>query len=332
MSSEKIIAALKTNKPVPVYLLHGEEDFYIDEAVNYAEHHILTEEEKSFNQTVFYGRDTDWATIVTACRRYPMFAERQVVLVKEAQYLKDIEKLDAYLEKPLASTIFIIAHKEKALDKRTKFYKLVDKIGMVLLSEKVRDYKLNEWLKGYLANNNLTATNKAIALLEENIGPDLSRLVNEIEKLQLNLKGKNNITEDDVERYIGFSKEFNAFELQAAVATKNLKKALQIIQYFDANPKAGPIQMVIPALYASFSKIYAIFTMPDKSEQALKPLFYFNGNAVKSALETMRIYNVDGIERILLLLHEYNLKSIGIGANNVSGGELLKEMVVKMML
>jgi DNA polymerase III subunit delta len=332
MSAEKTIATLKANKLTPVYLLHGEEDYYIDEVLQYAEQHLLNEAEKEFNQTIFYGRDTDWATVVNACRRYPMFAEKQVVIIKEAQYLKDIEKLEAYLEKPLESTIFIIAHKEKPLDKRTKFYKLIDKIGSVLLSEKVKDYKLNEWLKGYLASKNLTATTKAIALLEENIGADLSRIVNEIEKLQLNLKGRNNITEDDVETFIGFSKEFNAFELQAAVATKNLKKALQIIQYFDANPKAGPIQMVIPALYASFSKIYSIFTMPDKSEQALKPIFYFNGTAVKSALETMRRYNADGIERILLLLHEYNLKSIGIGANNVSGPELMKEMVVKMII
>ena len=188
-----------------------------------------------------------------------------------------------------------------------------------------------EWIGGYVRSQGYTINAKAISLLDEHIGNDLNRIVNEIEKLALNLKGKKDITEDDIERYIGISKEYNVFELQAAIAKKDLAKAIKIIQYFEGNPKAGPIQMVLPALYASFSKVYTVFGMQDRSEAALKPHFYFNGNAVKSALETINNYGYDGIERILLLLHHYNLKGVGVGDTGTSDASLMKEMVVKMV-
>lgn len=332
MSAEKILAELKSKKYKPIYLLHGDEDYYIDQVIQYAEHQILSEEEASFNLTIFYGKDAEWAQIMNACRRYPMFSERQVVLLKEAQHMKDLEKLEPYIESPLESTIFIIGHKEKTLDKRTKFYKTIDKKGSVLLSERIKDYHLNAWIKEYIVSIGLTASPKAISLLEENIGADLSRIVNEIEKLKLNIGNKTAISEDDIEKYIGISKEYNAFELQAAIAKKDVAKALRIINYFEGNPKAGPIQMVLPALYSSFSKIYSIYSLPDKSEQALKPHFYFNSIAVKGALDTIRSYQQQGIERILLLLHQYNLKSVGIGSQGNSDADLMKEMVMKMII
>jgi len=170
-----------------------------------------------------------------------------------------------------------------------------------------------------------------ISLLEEHIGNDLNRIINEIEKLALNLKGRKDITEDDIENYIGISKEYNVFELQAAIAKKDLARAIKIIQYYEGNPKAGPIQMVLPALYASFSKIYTVFGMKDHSEAALKPHFYFNSTAVKNAMETIKNYGYDGIERILLLLHHYNLKGVGVGDTGTSDASLMKEMVVKMI-
>lgn len=331
MSAEKIIGEWQKKIYKNIYWLEGEEDYYIDMIVDYAEHKILDEAEAGFNLTVFYGKDADWAAVVNACKRYPMFAERQVVLLKEAQQMKDIDKLESYAENPLSSTIFVVAHKTKTLDKRGKLYKVLKKSAEIFTSEKVKDYKLQEWIGEYVRSQGYTINTKAISLLDEHIGNDLNRIVNEIEKLALNLKGKKDITEDDIEKYIGISKEYNVFELQSAIAKKDLARAIKIIQYFEGNPKAGPIQMVLPALYASFSKVYTVFGMQDRSEAALKPHFYFNGNAVKNALETINNYGYDGIERILLLLHHYNLKGVGVGDTGTSDASLMKEMVVKMV-
>ena len=331
MSAEKIISDWKKKSFKSLYWLEGEEDYYIDMVMDYAEHHILDEAAVGFNLTVFYGKDAEWATVVNACRRYPMFAERQVVLLKEAQQMKDIEKLESYFENPLQSTVFVAGYKGKTLDKRKTLYKVLKKSAEIFNSEKVKDYKLQEWIAQFLQAKGYTINAKAVSLLDEHIGNDLGRIVNEIEKLDLNLKGKKDISEDDIEKYIGISKEYNVFELQEAIAKKDLAKAITIIRYFEGNPKAGAIQMVLPALYASFSKIYTIFGMTDKSEAALRPHFYNNGMAVKNALETIKRYGYDGIERILLLLHHYNLKGVGVGDTGTSHASLMKEMVVKMM-
>ncbi|HNA01489.1 MAG TPA: DNA polymerase III subunit delta [Ferruginibacter sp.] len=331
MSAEKIISEWKKKKFKPIYWLEGEEDYYIDRVVDHAEHHILDESQAGFNLTVFYGRDADWASVVNACRRYPMFAEFQVVLLKEAQQMKDIDKLEGYIENPLPSTLFVVAYKGKSYDKRTKLYKLLKSNAEIFSSEKIRDYKLAEWIGELLQAKGFKMNSKAISLVEEHIGNDLSRIANEIDKLALNLKDRKEITEDDIEQYIGISKEYNVFELQAAIAKKDLARAITIIQYFEGNPKAGPIQMVLPALYASFSKVYTVFGMNDRSEAALKPHFYFNAVAVKNALETINNYGYEGIERILLLLHQYNLKGVGIDNAGTSDASLMKEMVVKMI-
>ena len=263
--------------------------------------------------------------------RYPMFAEKQLVLLKEAQQMKDLEKLENYIKNPLASTIFIISHKEKTINKTTKLGKFIKKECELFTSEKIRDYKLVEWVTDYLKSQNFTMSSKAIQLLTEHLGSDLSRIVNELEKLTLNLGDRKNINEDDIEKFVGISKEYNAFELQAAMSKKDLVKAIQIIQYFESNPKAAPIQLVLPALYGFFSKLYIIFGMADKSEAALRPLFYNNPYAVKEAMATAKMYGYEGVERSLLLLHEYNLKSIGVNSTGTSDASLLKEMVVKMM-
>jgi DNA polymerase III subunit delta len=253
------------------------------------------------------------------------------VLLKEAQQMRDIEKLENYIEKPLASTIFVVSYKEKTLDKRKKMYKTIAKTGEVFTSEKIRDYKLVEWVGDYIKSQELDMTAKAIALLAEHLGNDLSRIVNEIEKVTLNIGSRKSITEDDIEKYVGVSKEYNVFELQDALTKKNLVKAITIIQYFDGNPKAAPIQMVLPALYGYFSKLYAIFGMADKSESSVKQLFYNNPFATKEALAAAKLYGYEGVEKALLLLHDYNLKSIGINSTGASDASLLKELVVKLM-
>ncbi len=332
MSAEKILSSWKKNSFKPVYWLEGEEEYYIDMVMNYAEHHILPESEAAFNLTVFYGKDAEWSAIINACRRYPMFAERQVVLLKEAQHMKEIDKLESYIESPLASTIFVIGYKGKGLDKRTRLYKTVTKNAELFNAAKIKEEKINEWIAEFVKSKGYSIKPKAVSLLEEHIGNDLNRIVNEIEKLSVNLKGKKEIDEDDIEKYIGISKEYNVFELQAAIAKKDLAKAIQIISYFESNPKASPIQMALPALYSHFSKVYAVYGMNDKSDNALKPFFYYNPNSLKQAHEMMKNYGYAGIEKLILLLHQYNLKGVGVSDSGTSSASLLKEMVVKMII
>ncbi|MBC7867429.1 MAG: DNA polymerase III subunit delta [Gloeobacteraceae cyanobacterium ES-bin-316] len=332
MSAEKILTNWKQKNFKPVYWLQGEEEYYIDMLVNFAEHELLSEAEAAFNLTVFYGKDADWAAVMNACKRYPMFAEKQVVLLKEAQHMKDIEKLESYVASPLASTIFIVAYKSKTLDKRTKLSKTVLANAELFNSEKIKEYKIREWIGELVKSKGYSIQPKCVALLEEHIGNDLSRIANEIDKLSLNLAGKKIIEEDDIEKYIGISKEYNVFELQDALARKDLLKALKIIQYFESNPKAVPIQMALPALYAFVSKTYAAFGLSDASDNNLKPIFYHNINAVQQGKLMMKNYGYPGIERLLILLHHYNLKSVGVGDMGTSGPMLMKEMVAKMML
>jgi len=331
MSAEKIIGDWRKKIFKPLYWLEGEEDYYIDLVMGYAEHKILNESEAGFNLSVFYGKDANWSDVVNACMRYPMFAEKQVVLLKEAQQMKDIDKLEPYIENPLPSTIFVVSYKEKTLDKRTKLYKTIKKEGEVFTSEKIRDYKMADWVKDYVAQQEFEMTPKSIALLVEFVGNDLSRVTNELEKITVNLGSRKTITEDDIEKYVGISKEYNAFELQNALGVKDMAKAIKIIQYYESNPKAAPIQLVLPSLYNFFSKLYSIYGMADKSENGVKSLFYNNPFAAKEGLAAAKLYGYEGVEKALLLLHEYNLKSIGIHSMNVSDGSLLKEMVVKMM-
>jgi DNA polymerase-3 subunit delta len=330
MSAEKIIGEWKKKSFRPLYWLEGDEPYFIDQVVNYAEHHILTESEASFNLTVFYGRDADWASVVNACRRYPMFADRQVVLIKEAQHMRDIEKLEGYIEKPLPSTVLVVAYKDKKVDGRSKFSKVLKEKGELFTSKKLYDSQLPEWVQQMVQQHELAINAKALSLLVDHIGNDLNRLQNEVEKLAVNLKGKKNITEEAIEEYIGISKEFNVFELQDAIASKNLAKAIRIILYFKSNPKAGPIQLILPTLYSYFSKIYSIFGMPSQAESSFLAVFR-NPFAAKAARQAMDSYGYHGIERIILLLHHYNLRSIGINDGGTEDWDLMKELVVKIM-
>jgi len=331
MTASSIISSWKNKDFKPLYWLEGDEDYFIDEVMEYAEKRILSESEAEFNQTIFYGKDANWADIVNACRRYPMFAERQVVLLKEAQQMKDIEKLEGYVENPLPSTILIVSYKGKTLDGRQKFSKLVKKKGEVFQSKKMYENQLPAWINGYIDANGLTINPKALSLLVDHIGNDLSRIVNEIEKLSLNLGKANNITEDDIEKYIGISKEYNIFELQNALSRKDQPKAIRIIQYFEANPKAVPVQLILPSLYSYFSKILTVYQMSDKSERAIKPVFNYNPAVVEQVMATIRNYSFLEMEQVILLLHDSNLKSIGIGTSGISSGALMKELSFKIM-
>jgi DNA polymerase-3 subunit delta len=332
MSVEKIITDWKKRNFKPVYWLEGEEEFYINQVMDYAEHHILSASEAGFNLTVFYGKDANWADIVNACMRYPMFAERQVVLLKEAQQMKDIDKLESYIDNPLASTVFVVSYKEKKVDGRSKLAKLLKEKGELLSTKKMYENQLPEWISSLVTSKGYSISQKAVMLLIEHIGNDLSRINNEIEKLTVNLGTRKGITEDDIEQYIGVSKEYNVFELQDALAKKDLAKAIRIIQYFEGNPKAGPIQLVLPTIYNYFAKVFSIFGMNDKSENAVKPLFYNNIFAARQALDTLKNYGYEGVERVILLLHHYNLRSLGVNDVGTEDASLMKELAVKMMI
>jgi DNA polymerase III subunit delta len=333
MSVEKILNEWKKTKFKPVYWLEGEEEYYIDVLVNYAERRILTEAEASFNLTVFYGKDADWTAVINAARRYPMFAERQVVILKEAQQMRDIDKLEAYIDKPLSSTVLVVAYKEKKVDGRSRLAKLLkdkDK-AEVFTTKKLYDNQLPDWTSELIRGKGYEITQKALLLLVDHIGNDLNRINNEVDKLLVNLGGSKLITEDEIERYVGVSKEYNVFELQDAFAKKDKVKAIRIIQYFEGNPKAGPIQLILPSIYNFFSKVYMIFGQPARDEKGVAAAIGVNPYFVKDYLAAVRNYNYEGIENGILLLHTYNLRSVGVGSAGVEDASLLKELVVKIM-
>jgi DNA polymerase-3 subunit delta len=331
MSAEKIIADWKKGNFKPIYWLEGDEPFFIDQVVHYAEHKILPEAEASFNLSIFYGKDADWSSVVNACMRYPMFAEKQVVILKEAQQMRDIEKLESYIDNPLSSTIFVVSFKEKKVDGRSKLAKTLKSKGEMLSTKKMYDSQLPEWVNQMVASHQLTIATKALHLLVDHIGNDLSRLQNEVEKLAVNLAGRKNITEDDIEKYIGVSKDFNVFELQDALGKRDLAKTIRIIHYFEANPKAAPIQMILPALYNYFSKVFMLYSLPNITEQSAAAALGVNPFFVKEYIATARRYDYEGIEKVLLLLHQYNLRSIGVHDAGTSDAGLLKELAVKMI-
>ncbi len=332
MSVEKVISEWKKQAFKPVYWLEGDEEYFIDKAVHYAEHSILNESEASFNLSVFYGRDAGWADIINACRRYPMFAERQVVLIKEAQYMRDIEKLEGYVDNPQPSTVLVIAYKDKKVDGRTRFAKTLKEKGVLVTTKKMYDNQLPDWTQEMVASRGLTISPRAIALLVDHIGNDLSRIEKEIDKISVNLGRRKTITEEDIEEFVGISKEFNVFELQAALGAKDIPKAMRIIQYFEANPKAAPIQLVLPSLYGFFSKVFMIFGAGVQDEKAIASAIGVHPFFLKDYMKAAKAYDYAGVERVLLLLHQYNLKSVGVGSSGAADGSLMKEMVMKMIV
>lgn len=331
ISVDTILSDWKKNQFKPVYWLEGEEGFYIDLLIHYAEHEILTEQEASFNLTVFYGKDAAWNEIMNACRKYPMFADKQIVILKEAQQMRDIEKLEPYIEQPLSSTIFVVGHKEKKLDGRSKLGKLLGKQAVHLVTKKIPEYQLAEWTSQLIHKKGYVISPTALAILTDHIGNDLSRISNEVDKLIVNLGSRKDIKEEDIENFIGVSREFNVFELQAALAKKEIHKAIRIIEYFEHNPKAAPIQMILPALYAFFSKTYMMFSYSMHDERVLASALGVQPFQLRESLIAAKNYSLEGIESILLLLHHYNLRSIGINNGGATEAALLKELVVKMV-
>lgn len=331
---DKILSAWKNKDFKPVYWFQGEEDYYIDRLLQFAERNILSEAEAEFNLSVFYGKDAQWQDIINSCRRYPIFSERQVVLLKEAQEMdvRKLEQLTPCFLHPLNSTVFIVGYKDKGLDKRTKFAKVIAENAAMFTFPKIKDNKVQEWIMTRAKEKKIEITPKAVCLLEEHIGNDLSRLDNELGKLIINLKQGKAIDEDDIEKYIGISKEYNVFALQEAISNKQLAKAMAILNYFGSNPKLVSIQMALPALYAHFGKVYGAFGLKDHTASTLMPEFYYNPLSVQQAQQTIMNYGFEGVSKIILLLNKYNLRSVGIDDAGTSSAALLKELVTKIIL
>ena len=324
-----IVANIKKGDIKPIYLLMGEEPFYIDALSKFMEDHILSEEEKGFNQTILYGRDASIEDIVSTAKRFPMMAERQVVIVKEAQDLaRNIDDLASYAENPQPSTVLVLCYKYKKMDKRKKVYKAIAKNGLVFESKKLYDNKIPDWIRSVLAGKGYTITPKAAHMLVEFIGNDLSKISNELSKLQLIVKKGSQITDQIVEENIGISKDFNNFELLNAIAHRNTKKAFAIIQYFAHNPKNNPIVVTVATLFGFFTKVMKYHTLSNKS-QAPKALgvhpFFMKDYEVAA-----RNYPMRRISAIISVIREVDVKSKGVGAS-LPPIDLLKEMLVKVI-
>ena len=339
MTATEILKDLKNRKFKPVYLLHGEEPYFIDMLGNYIEHNLLSDAEKGFNQTVVYGKDTDIITVLNATKRYPMMADYQVVLVKEAQDMKwgkeddDKKTLDpllSYLEKPLPSTILVFCYKYAKFDKRKKTYKAIDKNGLIFESASLYDNKVPGWIEGFVQEKNYRISAQAAALLAEYLGNDLSKIANELEKLMLNINAGQEITPKEIQDNIGISKEYNVFELQNALARKDVVKVNRIINYFEANQKANPIVLVLGNLNNYFSKVLRYHYAPDKSQNALAKELGVSPFFVKDYEQAARSFPYGKVVQVISLLREYDLKSKGVGSN-AGNGELMKELMFKIL-
>jgi len=326
---ESIWKNFQANKFEPVYFLFGEEAYYIDLIENFISENALEPHEKDFNYSMFYGKDADVISILNEAKQYPAFANRRVVIVREAQdiKIKDWEIFEKYFEQPVASTILVFAHKNKALDKRTKIAKLIEKKTLYYESKKISEDSLPQWILGYVKKKNFLIANDAAKLLSESLGNDLSRITSEIDKLSVLLAENATITSEIIEKYIGISKEYNISEFNSAIIKRDYTKAMKMVLYFEKNPKAGQIIPIIAYMYNHFSKLFVLHQLKDvkMATQAIGWIPADVSNGVK-------YYSLPKTLNILHLLCEYDAKSKGLYATgNSSNADLLKELVIKVM-
>jgi DNA polymerase-3 subunit delta len=329
---EEIISDLKKRIFKPVYFLAGEEPYYIDLITEHIQEKVLAEDEKAFNQIILYGEDTNIAAIIDTARRFPMMSSHQVLIIKEAQALKKLEELIMYLEKPLLSTILVFSYKYKTIDKRTKLHKILESHGVYFESPRIRDYLIPAWIERYLMNKGIKADPSASAMLTEYLGADLHKIVNELDKLIITLPpGEPQITTALIEKNIGISKDYNIFELQKAIGERNILKANMIIHYFADNPKDNPITFSIASLFGFFSKLLTFHYLTDKSKNNVASVLKINPYFVKEYENSASKYNVAKTVQIISLLRTYDMKSKGYGDPGTEPGDLLKELVFRIL-
>ena len=330
---EEIARDLKNRIYKPVYYLMGEESYYIDRISEYIAQTVLNENEKEFNQTILYGADTDIATIINAAKRYPMMSKYQVVIVKEAQGVKNIDELSYYLQKPLESTILVLCHKHGVLDRRKKLAAEIEKVGVLFESKKIKDAQLTGFITSYLKRKSIEIEPKASEMMAEFVGTDLSRMAGELEKLIITLpKGQKRITPEQIEQNIGISKDYNNYELRNALIIKDVFKANQIIKYFEENPKTNPLQMTLSVLFNFFSNLMLAYYAPEKSEQGIAAQLGLKSPwQSKDYLAAMRKYSGVKVMQISGEIRYCDAKSKGGGNSSLGDGELLRELVYKIL-
>ncbi len=331
-----VLKNIKNKELQPFYFFHGEEPYFIDVAVKAFENEVLTEDEKAFNQTVVYGKDTSYGDILSLARQYPMMGDLQVIIVKEAQDLNgtsdDFKALKLYAENPVPSTLLVIAHKHKKIDARkATFLSVLSKKNAVFTSTKMRDYEVAAWISKRITSLQLSATPAIAPLLGQYLGTDLSRIDNELQKLKLILKPGEQLDEKVVETHIGISKDFNVFELINALSTRNAAAAFKIAHYIGKSPKNNPFVMMMTNIYNFFSNLIIFHTMPGSSKDELAAAMSVNPYFVKDYAAAARLFNLKHCTRVISVLREMDLKSKGLGAVNMTEPELLKELVYKII-
>ncbi|SDL05879.1 DNA polymerase III, delta subunit [Salinimicrobium catena] len=329
---KNIITTIKKGELKPIYFLMGEEPYFIDQISGYIEENVLREDEKGFNQMVLYGRDVSVDDIVGNAKRFPMMAERQVIIVKEAQDLsRTIEQLTDYAENPQPSTVLVVCYKYKKLDKRKKLHKAIAKNGVIFESKRLYENQVSTWIQSTLKAKNYQIAPKASQMLVEFLGTDLGKIDNELEKLRLICPEGTNINPEIIEENIGISKDFNNFELRKAIGMRDDLKAHRIINYFSQNPKDNPMVVTVSLLYGFFSQLQQYHALGDKSKMNVAKVLKVNPYFVSDYTTAAKNYNMKHVSRAISYLREADVQSKGVGAANVAQGDLLKELLVKVM-
>ena len=329
---KQLVTDIKNKNLKPIYFLMGEEAYYIDKISDFIEDNVLTEDERGFNQMVLYGRDVSVDDIVSNAKRYPMMAEYQVVIVKEAQDLsRSIEKLVDYAKQPQPSTILVMNYKYKTIDKRKSLYKELKIIVHHFESKKLYENQVADWIRRVLSGQEYTIAPKAAQMLVEFLGTDLSKINNELEKLQIILPKGTQISPEHIEENIGISKDYNNFELRKAIGERNVLKAHQIVNYFAENPKDNPMVVTVSLLFNFFSQLLHFHGLNDKSPRSVASALKINPYFVNEYIEAARNFPMKKVSSVVATLRDFDVKSKGVGANAVPQGDLLKELIVKIM-
>ena len=331
MDHKLLLKEIRNKKFEKIYFLHGEEPYFIDVLTKAIQENALEESERDFNQSILYGKDAELLSLVSELKSYPMMAERRLVILKEAQDFKALELLESYLENPVTTTIFVVCYKYKTFDARKKTLKNALKNGVVFKSEKVKEYQLAEWLQQNVKATGYEMTSKACMLMIESLGNDLGRIVKELEKLAVLIEKGTIINENHIEENIGISKDYNVFELTNAVANKDNLKALKIVDYFEHNPKAGELVFVISNLFKFFSQIMRSHFLPNKSREAVAQALGVHPFVAGELTNAKNKYDPRKIASNIALIHEYDLKSKGVGNTSATQGELMRELVYQLI-
>jgi len=333
MNADEFIDSIKKGEPYPVYLLHGEEPYFIDQISDFFQDQLLNETEQVFNRRVFYGKETDFKTVLDEARQYPMMSSRRLVLVREAQEMKGMDEMVGYFENPVASTILVLCYKYKKFDQRTRAAKAIKQHGMVFESKPLYDNQVPDWILKEAFRRGIKIAPDACQLMAEYLGTDLGSIVQAIDKIVISATPGEVVTARDLDDFIGIHKDFNVFELQKAIGQRDTVKAFRIIHYFEANPKASPMVMILANLYAYLAKLFAARAANARNDQDLMAALQLKSPFfLKEYKEALKHFSLPQLEEALLLLREYDLKYKGVNSKGVEEGALLKELVSRILL